>query len=453
MPLVSDCSLLTMQAKNPAPDLRRSTKEPAHMEAAGSSSITSSSETSVSETSSSDGAGSLLWNDIDRLSSMSNNSRVLAKKKDRRTVRGPLATLRTDTSEPRDVDSDARFTDWDGESYVYEPNGSFVGTMFDDGRSEIAPEDSISVKNVHRRPYEAVSNGECSDDESVYLGERVYKGTNYEDTLMLFAADTSRKTKNEDRLTRLGYVERLPDIDGKRHYRIELAIDKLIEEDKVRTELGTITLSSSELTMLNSDGLQPKLASDLDSPEAFNNGFLEVKSSPVSGYGAFAVHDLEPCTTILIERELFNANAFDLYMKLDALTEEQVKAYHTLYGHRRSPSEDIRAAIWRTNRFSVGRGGSVFLIASRFNHACKGRNNVDYSYDKAKKCMVFATKEKVTAGSELFIRYGSNPQHLFSTWGFRCSCGGCAGISEEECKAIMRSSLGQGQDDSLVSSY
>ncbi|KAI0856978.1 hypothetical protein F4860DRAFT_506320 [Xylaria cubensis] len=424
-----------MQANNLAPDLRGSTKEPAHMEAEGSSSVTSSSETSVSETSSSDGDSSLLWNDIDRLSSMSNhcNSQVLAKKKDRRTVRGPLATLQTDTSEPRDVNSDARFTDWDGESYVYEPNGSFVGTMFDDGRSEIAPEDSISVKNVHRRPY-AVSDGECSDDESVYL-------------------DTSRKTKYEDRLTRLGYVERLPDIDGKRHYRIELAIDKLIEEDKVRTELGTITLSGSELTMLNSDGLQPKLASDLDSPEAFNNGFLEVKSSPVSGYGAFAVRDLEPCTTILIERELFNANAFDLYMKLDALTEEQMKAYHNLYGHRRSPSEDIRAAIWRTNRFSVGRGGSVFLIASRFNHACKGRNNVDYSYDKAKKCMVLATKEKVTAGSELFIRYGSNPQHLFSTWGFRCSCGGCAGISEEECKAIETSSLGQGQDDSLVSSY
>ncbi|KAI0545530.1 hypothetical protein F4679DRAFT_576068 [Xylaria curta] len=398
-----------------AADLRASTEEPAHMEAEGSSSITSSSETSVSETSSSDGDGSLLRNDIDRLSSMSNNSRALVKKKDHRTVRGPLATLQTDTSEPRDVDSDARFTDWDGESYVYEPNGSFVGAMFDDGRSEVAPEDSISMKDVHRRPY-----------------------------------DTSRKAKYEDRLTRLGYVERLPDIGGKRHYRIQLAIDKLIEEDKVHTELGTITLSSSGLTILNSDGLQPKLASDL---EAFNNGCLEVKISPVSGYGAFAVRDLEPCTTILIERELFNANAFDLYMKLDALTEEQVKAYHALYGHSRSPSEDIRAAIWRTNRFSIGRGGSVFLVASRFNHACKGRNNVDYSYDKAKKCMVFATRGKVTAGSELFIRYGSNPQHLFSTWGFRCNCGGCAGISDDECKAIKRLSWGQSQDDDLVSSY
>ncbi|KAI1752194.1 hypothetical protein F4782DRAFT_530806 [Xylaria castorea] len=431
MPLCSDCSLLTMRVGNLAPDLRASTTEPAHMEGEDSSSITSSSGLFVSETSNSDGDGSFIWNDIDRLSFMSNDSRALAKTKDRRTIRGPLAALQTDTSEPRDVDSDARFTDWDGESCVYEPNGSFVGTLFDDGRSEIAPEDSISMKDVHRRPYEAVSDGDYSDDESICL-------------------DTSRKTKYEDRLTRLGYVERLPDIDGKRHYRIELAIDKVIEEDKVRTTLGTISLSSSGLTILNSDGLQPRLMSDL---EAFNNGMLEVKSSPVSGSGAFAVRDLEPCTTILIERELFNANAFDLYRKLDALTDEQVKAYHTLYGHRRSASEDIRAAIWRTNRFSVGRGGSVFLVASRFNHACKGRNNVDYSYDKAKMCMVFATTEKVIAGSELFIRYGSDPQHLFSTWGFRCGCGGCAGISEDACKAIERSSWGQSQDDDLVSSY
>ncbi|KAI1743364.1 hypothetical protein F4680DRAFT_445238 [Xylaria scruposa] len=442
MPLVRDFSLLTTLVDEMVADLRASTKELAHMEteaapahlaweaASRSGSLTSSSETSASVTNSSDGDGTLLWNDIDRLPSMSNDSRALAKKKDRQTVRNSFATLQTDTSEPRDVDSDARFTDWDGESHVYEPNGSFVGTMFDDGRSEIAPEDSISMKDVHRKPYGAVSDGERCDDESVCL-------------------DTSKKTKYEDRVTRLGYAERLPDIDGKRHYRIELAIDKVLEEDKVRTELGTITLSSSGLTILNRDGLQPKLASDL---EAFNNGCLEVKSSPVSGYGAFAVRDLEPCTTILIERELFNANTFDLYMKLDALTEEQAKAYHALYGHSRSPSEDIRAAIWRTNRFSIGRGGSVFLVASRFNHACKGRNNVDYSYNKAKKCMVFATKKKVTAGSELFIRYGSNPQHLFSTWGFRCNCGGCAGISDDECKAIKRSFWGQGQDDDLVSS-
>ncbi|KAH8163112.1 hypothetical protein CIB48_g5140 [Xylaria polymorpha] len=362
-----------MQVGKPAPaDIRAPATALAYMAGDDSSSTTSSSgQVSVSSTSS-DGDGSFLWSGIDQLSSMTNYSQALAKKKDRRTVRGPLAALQTDNIERQDAGSDARLADWNGENHVYEPNGSFVAKMFDDGHEEIAPEDSISMKDVRRESYEEVgSDGECSDDESICL-------------------DTSKKTKRyEDRITRLGYVERLPDIDGKRHYRIELGIDKLIEADKVRTQLGTITLSSSGLAILNSDGLQPKLASDLD---AFNNGFLEIKRSPVSGYGVFAVRDLEPGTAILLERELFNANTFDLYQKLDALTEEQKKAYDNLHGHMRSATEDIRAAIWRTNRFSIGRGGSVFLVASRFNHACRGRNNVNYSYDNKKKVHGFRNR-------------------------------------------------------------
>ncbi|KAI1153156.1 hypothetical protein F4825DRAFT_474938 [Nemania diffusa] len=374
-------------------------------------SVVVSNNGSSASDSSSDGTTNSVGSDIDRPSTLSS---LYTDKKVRRSVCGPLAALQIDTSVPGDVDSEARFTDCDGESFVYEANGSFVGSIFDDGSGEIMPEDSISMKNVHRGPYDSGSDGERSDDETIYL-------------------DTSRKTKFEDRLTRLGYVERLPDIEGKRHYRIELEIDKSIEEGKVRTSLGIINLSSSKLAILNNDGLQPKLASDL---EAFNNGFLEIKKSPVSGYGAFAVCDLEPYTPILLERELFSANAFDLYKKLDSLTEEQRKAYYNLYGHKRIDSEDISAAIWRTNRFYVSSGSSVFLVSSRFNHACNHRNNVDYAYDGAKKCMVFMTKTKILAGSELFIRYGSDPQHLYATWGFRCACGGCAGISEADCKAM-----------------
>ncbi|KAI0446448.1 hypothetical protein F4803DRAFT_567848 [Xylaria telfairii] len=432
MPPRGDCPFLATQVGKPAPHIRASATALAYMAGDDSGSTTSSSGLYVSSTSS-DGDGSFLWNDIDRLSSITNYSQALAKKKDRRTVSGPLAALRTDNIEHRDVGRDTHLAVWNGENNVYEPDRSFVGKLFDDGHEEIAPEDSISMRDVHREPYEEVaSDDECCDDDSICL-------------------NTSGKMKKyEDRVTRLGYVERLPDIDGKRHYRIELDIDKLIEEDTVRTQLGTITLSSCELAILNSDGLQPKLASDL---EGFNNGFLEVKRSPVSGYGAFAVRDLEPGTTILLERELFNANAFDLYQKLDALTKEQKKAYDNLHGHMRSAAEDIRAAIWRTNRFSIGRGGSVFLVASRFNHACKGRNNVNYSYDKNKKCMVFETKQKVSNGSELFIRYGNGPQHLLSTWGFRCTCGGCAGISEDDCKAIQKSPWDEDQKDDLLSSY
>ncbi|KAI3340608.1 hypothetical protein F4824DRAFT_496893 [Ustulina deusta] len=442
MPLNDDRSRQGVERDSSLISFHVTTRKPPCETGSDSSRAASSSRPSASETSS-DGDSSGLGSSIDRLSPISSGF----NKKVRRTVRGPLASLQTDTTDPCDVDSEARFTDWDGESFVYEPSrGSFVGSMFPDGRSEIAPEDSISVKDAHRRPYESVSDDdEYGSGGTIYLGKRTYTKPHIRDVLTALAADTSRKSKYEDRLTRLGYVERLPDIDGKRHYRIELAIDKSLEADKIRTGLVTISLSSSKLPILNSDGLQPKLASDL---EAFNNGFLEVKRSPVSGYGAFAVRDLEPYTPILIERELFNANSFDLYQKLDALTEEQMRAYHTLHGHKQTPSEDIRAAIWRTNRFSIGQGGSVFLIASRFNHACNNRNNVDYSYDRDKKCMAFVTKKKIPAGNELFIRYGSDPHHLFATWGFRCACGGCAGISEDDCKAIKLSPWGE--DDGLA---
>ncbi|KAI0409395.1 hypothetical protein F4802DRAFT_246963 [Xylaria palmicola] len=403
--------------------------KPPYILSSGSSTTTTTNPSSPHSVSS--GGGSRFpRRKVDETSPFKTNSHVPEAKKDRRAVCGPPPFLPTDTSELCEVDSDVPFWDLDGESFVYGSTGS--GSSLD----EITPEDSISVRGLHRESHEAVSDSEKREDEVVNIR-------------------TSRKAKFEDRLTRLGYVERLPDIDGQRHYRIELGIDKLLEEDKVRTRLGTISLSSSKLAIFNSDGLQPKLASDLYN---FNNGFIEVKKSPLSGYGIFATQDLDPYTCILIERELFSAGPYDFYQRLEALTEEQMKAYKSLHCHMRSPSEDIRAAIWRTNRyvrahseiqivraapvmlilssclmyrFAVSPGGAVFLVASRFNHACNDRNNTDYSYDGAKKCMVFRTKKKAAAGSELFIQYGTDPTHLLLNWGFRCRCGGCAGVPED----------------------
>ncbi|KAI8630119.1 hypothetical protein F5Y19DRAFT_54001 [Xylariaceae sp. FL1651] len=327
--------------------------------------------------------------------------------------RSPLAALILDSSEPRDVNSEARFIDWDGESFLYEPDGTSVGPLWGDSKS-IAPDDSISVRDNYRSNYAALSDNEQSGSEIINL-------------------EGFRKRKYEDRLTKLGYVERLPDIDGIRHYRIELLADKAFEEDRVRTSLRSISLAKSNLVIINHDGLYPSIAADLQS---FRNNFLEIKKSPLSGYGGFAICDLEAYTPILVERELFNANTFNLYNKLEALTKEQAKAYRRLHGHKRTPAEDIRTAIWRTNSFSINSGGSVFLVASRFNHACNKRSNVEYSYDYDKKCMVFVTKQYIRAGDELFIRYSSDPRHLVAVWGFRCTCGGCQEISDEEYKAI-----------------
>lgn len=55
----------------------------------------------------------------------------------------------------------------------------------------------------------------------------------------------------------------MPSIAARTDTPINYSIDELMEEDKIRTALGTISLSSSNLAILNSDGLQPKLASDL----------------------------------------------------------------------------------------------------------------------------------------------------------------------------------------------
>ncbi|KAI1119133.1 hypothetical protein F5Y14DRAFT_460431 [Nemania sp. NC0429] len=297
---------------------------------------------------------------------------------------------------------------------VSETNGSgWTDSSVDEERSELAPEDSVSMRNTHRRPFPFKT---VLDEE----GNFHYGGD--DDSDICSAADKKNQPQYEDRLTRLGYVKRLPDMDELRHYHVELAIDKSIEEDKVRFTWGSISLSSSGLPILNSDGLQPKLASDL---EGFSNDFLEIKKSPVSGYGAFAVCDLAPFTPILIEQELFSTNARHLYKTLASLTEEQRKAYHNLHGHKRTPSEHVSSAIWHTNRFSTGGPScSIFLVASRFNHACD-RYNVEYAYNKAKRCMAFVTKSKIAAGSELFIRYTSHPKQLFDVWGFRCACSGC----------------------------
>ncbi|KAI0109041.1 hypothetical protein GGR51DRAFT_118806 [Nemania sp. FL0031] len=405
MPLTSSCSSLKLLEDSLLPSLHATTPKSPRM--AGTDSSDTSFSCGSSTSASSNGEDSSLT-DIDCPSPGSTDARKTVQEKIDELNR-LVDALRTEASKLSDIDSEACLTDSDEESFP-KAEESIKGLIFDDGQSEIISSHSIPIKDVHRKRHRkrhqkchwAPPDDEYNDDETVYL-------------------DAENKML-EDQLTRLGYIRRLSDYEGLRHYRLELDIDKVKEKSKVRTALGTIDVAMSNLEIFNCDGLQPTLASDL---EAFNNGSLEIKKSPVAGYGAFAVRDLEPFTTILIERELFKATSFDLYHKLEALTGEQYKAYYNLYGYMRTQSEDIRAAIWRTNRFSVGGGCAVLLVGSRFNHACKDRSNVDYSYDNTKGCMVFATKKKIAAGSELFICYSTDPRDIFPTWGFQCACGGC----------------------------
>ncbi|KAI1827493.1 hypothetical protein F4861DRAFT_367131 [Xylaria intraflava] len=270
------------------------------------------------------------------------------------------------------------------------------------------------MRNSYRTPSSDEEWSSDNDSDGIYVNNR-------------------RKHMREDSPMELnGTTKMLLDINGVLHYDTTLDPgNPSAASDKIRTKRCRISLMASDLVLVNQDGLHPKLASDL---YTFNNGFVEVKESPVAGYGCFAVRDLDPQTPILVERELFCARPYNLAEKLGALTEEQMKAYDSLHWHMNTPSDDIRKAIWRTNHFAVKGGGSVFLVAARFNHACNDRNNVEYSFDFSKRCMAFVTTKKVSAGEELFIRYGSNPVHLLEVWGFRCKCGGCAGVPEDDDK-------------------
>jgi hypothetical protein len=48
----------------------------------------------------------------------------------------------------------------------------------------------------------------------------------------------------------------------------------------------------------------------------------------------------------------------------------------------------------------------------------------------------------VPAGAELFISYGGSPAELYSTWGFRCACGGCTPLTDDDIRRLKYRELG-----------
>ena len=72
----------------------------------------------------------------------------------------------------------------------------------------------------------------------------------------------------------------------------------------------------------------------------------------------------------------------------------------------------------------------VFQVASRFNHSCAPSVKWEYSVEEGG--LVFTADQDIEAGDELKITYGKSPLRLFFTYGFRCTCGYCAGVPSDE---------------------
>jgi hypothetical protein len=45
-------------------------------------------------------------------------------------------------------------------------------------------------------------------------------------------------------------------------------------------------------------------------------------------------------------------------------------------------------------------------------------------------------QDVVPAGAELRISYGGTPIDLYTTYGFRCSCGGCTPLTDEDIRRL-----------------
>lgn len=90
-------------------------------------------------------------------------------------------------------------------------------------------------------------------------------------------------------------------------------------------------------------------------------------------------------------------------------------------------------------------GIAIFEIASRFNHACPPARNVRYEFDDERGVLSLTVcRDHVPAGSELLISYGGSPAELYSTYGFRCTCGACMPLTDDDIRTLMSRRFGTG---------
>ncbi|PNH44297.1 hypothetical protein VD0004_g3312 [Verticillium dahliae] len=175
----------------------------------------------------------------------------------------------------------------------------------------------------------------------------------------------------------------------------------------------------------------------------FSNEFFEIRKSPLGGMGAFAVQDLSPGDMILTERAIVrstdvdrdlirnftNLSPSDQGLVLDLAMHKPSRIAHDDSLHTRLK------AIFTTNYFACttkAPGHGLFLVASRFNHACRPRMNVNYGFDRERDALVFTVAGgRVQAGTELTINYGKDAASLRAVYGFECACGGECKISRQ----------------------
>ncbi|TQV96949.1 SETdomain-containing protein [Cordyceps javanica] len=165
-----------------------------------------------------------------------------------------------------------------------------------------------------------------------------------------------------------------------------------------------------------------------------------VRPSLTGGLGAFATRALPRGAVLLEETPLFVAARrgaiFAAFARLSRKRQRKAMALHA--SDHFKPGTPWLEAVWDTNSFSTGvdREAGLFPIAARFNHACAPGDNVHFAYDAGRRRLRLwvGAEDGVAEGEELKICYGrtKTPALLYHCYGFRCACGVCDGLSEQE---------------------
>ncbi|CAM1510120.1 Fc.00g004550.m01.CDS01 [Cosmosporella sp. VM-42] len=221
-------------------------------------------------------------------------------------------------------------------------------------------------------------------------------------------------------------------------------------------ELPAITKHQEDVTVeaVTPEPLSPIVVAEISPGEAFRNEYFAVSKSGIAGWGAFAAKDLKYGDRILVEKSLFIADwrtLFKEYGKLDRAKQEVAMSLHA--NELSKLGTPKLHSVWTTNCFATKIGSAgLFPIAARFNHACNPKDNIEYTYNdnddsnrggnetQDSGYLEMSVKvDWIPAGQELTISYGRRrPLDLYLTYGFRCQCGACAGLSDKELQALYR---------------
>ena len=84
-------------------------------------------------------------------------------------------------------------------------------------------------------------------------------------------------------------------------------------------------------------------------PESFRNRYFEIKPSPISGLGIFALQDIKRGATILIEKAILITSERTIYSDLEELSPANLESFFRLHAHYDGGIIDRSTAILRTN--------------------------------------------------------------------------------------------------------